>query len=72
MYSLLCELSLSMDGILVRSVLNDFDALTAVRLLRAVFCDHVQLTNVVLKQTNKRKVNTSHVLLLNLDLSSIV
>ena len=49
MNPLLGELTFAMDGILVRSVLNDLDALAAVRLLGAVLGNHEQLADVILK-----------------------
>lgn len=53
MNSFLRELPFSMDGILVRLVLDDFDPFAAVRLLRTVFGNHVELTDVILNETNE-------------------
>ena len=56
-YPLLCELSLAMDGVLVRSVLNHLHPLSLLTLLVTVLGNHVQLTYLVL---NKETLTSAH------------
>lgn len=52
--SFLSELSRSVLGILVRLVLDHLHALAAFALLVAVFADHVELTDPVLKDKEQK------------------